>query len=223
MQNVLTSRRSALWEAPQNRKRNLDNRSILWMVIPTMIRGKTMTHLVFSDTFNLSHVSRSASVILESLMKLGASRCGVCLPWILLWARSSFWRSGAFLKFVSTGSLSWALRTQATVGFTSSGWFWSLLIWFRPPHHWKSQVRGRGADKQNVKHENLEAGGRVKGQEHPFPSQKYGMTRAADTITEWDLMSCACWASALSLSYISSPLCYPFNTGIRQILFFHLW
>lgn len=130
------------------------------MVIPTMIRGKTMTHLVFSDTFNLSHVSRSASVILETLMKLGASRCGVCLPWILLWARSSFWRSGAFLKFVSTGSLSWVLRTQATIGFTSSGWFWSLLIWFRPPHYWKSQVRGRGADKQNVKHGNLEAGGR---------------------------------------------------------------
>lgn len=141
-----------------------------------MIGGKTMTHLVFSDTFSLSHVSRSASVILESLMKLGASRCGVCLPWILLWARSSFWRSGVFLKFVSTGSLSWVLRTQATTGFTSSGWFWSLLIWFRPPHHWKSQVRGRGADKQNVKHGNLEAEGRVKGQEHPFLSQKCGMT-----------------------------------------------
>lgn len=138
-----------------------------------------MTHLAFSDTFNLSHVSRSASVIPESLMKLGASRWEVPLPWILLWARSSFWRSGAFLKFASTGSLSWVRVTQGTVVFASSGWPWSLLNWFRPPHHWKSQVQGMGADKQNVRHGNSEARGRMKWQELPFLPQNHGIDKSS--------------------------------------------
>lgn len=97
-----------------------------------------------------------------------------------------------------------------------TGLYWVHLFWLAlvsvdliqaPPRHWKSQVRGRGADKQNVKRGNWEAEGRVNWQEHPFPSQKYGMTRAVGTITGWDLVPCACWASVLSLSYLSLALC----------------
>lgn len=223
MQNVLTCRHSALREAlfPAIKIENE-----IWIIaqfsaseILPLSGGETMTHLVFPDTFNLSHVSRSASVMLESLMKLGASWWGVCLPRILLWARSSFWRSGALLEFVSTGSVSWVLKTQATTVFPSSGWSWSLLIWLGPPHHRKSQVEGGGADKQNVKHGNLEAEGRMQPQEHPFPPQKHGINRAVSIFIGWDLGSCTCQASALTLGYISSSLCYPFNTIIKQMFF----
>ena len=136
-----------------------DRRISVWFAQSQMIPllGGTTTHLVFSDTFSLSHVSRSASVILATVIKLGASRWGPSLLWILRWARSSLYRSGTFLSPASAGSLSWARTIQVTLDFTSSVWPWFLLIWSRPPHHQKNQVSGRGADKQNVKHRNSEA------------------------------------------------------------------
>lgn len=113
-------------------------------------------------------------------MKLGASRCRLSLPWILLWARSSFWRSGAFLKFISSGSLSWVCMTQATTLFTSSWCPWSLLIWFRPPHHWKSQVQGEGSRQTECQVRKLRGGDGAKWQEHPFLSQNLGINRSCE-------------------------------------------
>ena len=156
--------------------------------------GENMTHLVFPDTFSLSHVSRSASVILATVTKLGASRWGPSLPWILRCARSSLWRSGTCLSPSSAGPLSRARTIQVTLDFTSSVWPWFLSIWSRPPRYWKNQVPGRGADKQNVKHGNSEAEDRMEWWKHLSLSQKYGIN--------------------CSLDYFC--LCYPFDTGKRQ-------
>lgn len=140
---------------------------------------KNTTHLAFSDTFNLSHVSKSASVIAERVMKLGASRWGAALPWILRWARSSLYRSGTFLSPSSTGSLSWARITQVTIDF-SSVWPWFLSIWSRSPHHRGNQVQGRGPNKQKVRHGNSKAEDRANALKHLSLSRKYGLNQSCD-------------------------------------------
>lgn len=102
--------------------------------------NETMTHTVFSDTFSLS-VSRSASVILATVIKLGASRWGPSLPLNSPLGQVILVKIRHLPESSSAGSLSWARTIQVTLDFTSSVWPWFLLIWSRPPSSEKSGSR----------------------------------------------------------------------------------
>lgn len=190
------------------------------MLNPTTAGGETMTHLVSPDTFNLSQVSRSASVIPESLMKLGASRWGVSLPWILLWARSSFWRSGAFLKFISSGSPSWVCTIQAAIVFTASWWPWFLLIWFRPPYHWISQVQGEGDRQTECQVRKLREGTERSDRNILSFLKTHEINKSCGYLHRMEPGALTIVDDCVLLSYISRHSYYTFNLSIRQNAFF---
>lgn len=118
--------------------------------------NETMTHLVFSDTFSLSHASRPASVILSKCDKAFSLRWGQALnsplgQVILVKIRhlpESLFRRFTLLGPHNTGHF---LTSPLCLALVS-------VVLVQAPHHQKNQVPGKRADKQNVKHRNSEAG-----------------------------------------------------------------
>lgn len=133
--------------------------------------GESVTHLVFPDTFSLFHVSKSASVILETLTKLGALQWEARLPWILRCARSSLYISGTFLSPSSAASLSRARITQVTVGFTSSVWPCLLSVWFQAPTS-SEKIRFKEGKQTECQAWKFRGWGQNETIEAPFPFSK---------------------------------------------------